>query len=154
MLDLREEPYDGPAAQQLIAEVQLEYVARYGGPDTTPVEPGEFAPPHGRFVIGYDGTTAIAMGGIRLISDGVAEIKRMYVVPTARGNGLSRAVLAHLEQLGRDMGACEVVLETGMRQPEAMQLYETSGYRRIHGFGHYRDEPESVSYGKSLAATS
>jgi GNAT superfamily N-acetyltransferase len=150
MLDLREEPYDGPAAQQLIAEVQLEYVARYGGPDTTPVDPGEFAPPQGRFVIGYLGSGPVAMGGIRLIDGDVAEVKRMYVVPSARGNGLSRAVLAHLEQLGRELGASRIVLETGKRQPEAMRLYETSGYHRINGFGHYRDEPGSVSYGKSL----
>jgi GNAT superfamily N-acetyltransferase len=152
-LDLRDEPYDGPVAQQLIAAVQLEYVARYGGPDTTPVEPDEFAPPQGRFVVGYLGTEPVAMGGIRLLGSGAAEVKRMYVVPSARGRGLARAVLAHLEHLGREMGAGRIVLETGLRQPEAMRLYETSGYRRIDGFGHYRDEPESVSYGKTLVST-
>ena len=151
LLDLRDEPYDGPTAQILIAEIQQEYVVRYGGPDTTPVDVREFAPPRGRFLVGYLGVQPVAMGGIRLIAGDVAEIKRMYVVPTARGQGIARDLLARLEQLGRDLGATRVVLETGRKQPEAMRLYESSGYTRIDGFGHYRDEPASVSYGKQLS---
>jgi GNAT superfamily N-acetyltransferase len=151
-LELREEPYDGPIAQQLIDAVQQEYVVRYGAPDTTPVEPNEFAPPGGRFVVGYLDTQAVAMGGVRRIDTGTVEIKRMYVVPQVRGRGLSRVVLAHLESLARDVGASRILLETGPKQPEAMRLYETSGYERVEGFGHYRCEPDSVSYGKTLTA--
>ncbi|HET6907742.1 MAG TPA: GNAT family N-acetyltransferase [Mycobacteriales bacterium] len=149
-LDLREEPYDGPAAQALIAAVQQEYVVRYGGPDESPVEPGEFAPPAGRFLVGYIGTEPVATGGIRRRGDGTVEIKRMYVAPVWRGRGLSREVLAALEDLARLLGASRVVLETGVRQPEAMHLYETSGYQRIEGFGHYCGTELSVSYGKTL----
>lgn len=151
-LDLREEPYDGPVAQQLIEAVQLEYVVRYGSPDTTPVEPNEFARPGGRFVVGYLDTNAVAMGGVRRIDRVTVEIKRMYVVPEARGRGLSRVVLAHLESLARELGATRILLETGQQQPEAMRLYETSGYERVEGFGHYRCEPDSVSYGKTVIA--
>jgi GNAT superfamily N-acetyltransferase len=151
-LELREEPYDGPIAQQLIDAVQQEYVVRYGAPDTTPVEPNEFAPPGGRFVVGYLDTQAVAMGGVRRIDTGTVEIKRMYVVPQVRGRGLSRVVLAHLESLAREVGASRILLETGPKQPEAMRLYETSGYERVEGFGHYRCEPDSVSYGKTLTA--
>ena len=150
MLDLREEPYDGPVARQLINEVQLEYVARYGGPDGAPVQPGEFAPPGGRFVVGYIGTEPAATGGFRRVDSETVEIKRMYVVPRWRGQGLSRQVLARLESLAREAGATRVVLETGMKQPEAMQLYETSGYERIEGFGYYCGAELSVSYGKTL----
>ena len=152
-LDLREESYDGPVAQELIAQVQQEYVVRYGSPDTAPVDSTEFAPPGGRFVIGYLDTTPVAMGGVRRIDDEAVEIKRMYVVPDQRGRGLSRVVLAHLESLARQLGATRVLLETGSLQPEAMRLYETSGYVRVEGFGHYRCEPESVSYGKNLSDT-
>ena len=74
----------------------------------------------------------------------------MYVVPEARGRGLSRVMLAALEDLARELGAVRIVLETGSRQPHAMRLYETSGYRRIDDFGHYAGQPLSVSYGKSL----
>lgn len=149
-LELRDEPYDGPSAQQLIDAVQQEYVVRYGSPDTTPVDPAEFAPPDGRFVVGYLDTDAVAMGGVRRIDQGTVEIKRMYVVPEQRGRGLSRVVLAHLESLARELGATRILLETGQKQPEAMRLYETAGYERVEGFGHYKCEPDSVSYGKTL----
>jgi GNAT superfamily N-acetyltransferase len=149
-LDLREEPSDGPAAQTLIAEVQQEYVVRYGGPDESPVEPAQFAPPHGRFVIGYLDNRPVAMGGLRRVDDERLELKRMYVVPELRGRGLSRLMLAHLEQLARSLGAKQLVLETGSKQPEAVRLYETSGYERVDGFGHYACEPGAMSYGKSL----
>jgi GNAT superfamily N-acetyltransferase len=92
------------------------------------------------------------MGGVRRIDTDTVEIKRMYVVPEHRGRGLSRVVLAHLESLASDLGASRVLLETGQQQPEAMRLYETSGYERVEGFGHYRCEPGSVSYGKTLTA--
>jgi GNAT superfamily N-acetyltransferase len=149
-LELRDEPYDGPSAQQLIDAVQQEYVVRYGSPDTTPVDPAEFAPPGGRFVVGYLDTDAVAMGGVRRIDDDTVEIKRMYVVPEQRGRGLSRVVLAHLESLAHQLGATRILLETGQKQPEAMRLYETAGYERVDGFGHYKCEPDSVSYGKTI----
>ena len=150
-IELRVEPYDGPVAQELIAAVQHEYVARYGGPDDSPVDPGEFAPPGGCFVVAYDGVEPVATGGLRRSSDdGAMEIKRMYVRPEWRGRGLARVVLADLEQRARDLGATRIVLETGERQPEAIRLYETSGYARIDGFGHYACSPMSVSFGKDL----
>lgn len=149
-LELAEEPYDGPVATQLVAQVQQDYVLRYGGQDETPVEPAQFARPRGRFLVGYLDGDPVAMGGLRLIADDVAEIKRMYVVPRARGRGFARVVLGRLEELAREAGATRVVLETGLGQPEAMQLYQTSGYRLIEPFGHYRCAPTSRSYGKNL----
>jgi GNAT superfamily N-acetyltransferase len=74
----------------------------------------------------------------------------MYVVPEARGQGLSRVVLAALEDRARSMGARRIVLETGDRQPEAVSLYESSGYQRIDGFGFYADAPLSISFEKKL----
>jgi GNAT superfamily N-acetyltransferase len=150
VVELRVEPYDGPVAQQLVAAVQQEYVTRYGGPDESPVDPGEFAPPAGCFVVAYDGAEPVACGALRGAEDGAMEIKRMYVRPEWRGRGLARVVLADLEQRARDLGAKRIVLETGDKQPEAIRLYETSGYERIDGFGHYRCSPTSVSFGKTL----
>ena len=79
-----------------------------------------------------------------------AEVKRMYVVPSGRGLGLARAMLAHLEDTARDAGAEVMVLETGMRQPEAIALYESSGYLPIAGFGFYKDAPLSRCLARSL----
>ena len=150
LLDLRDEAYDGPVAQAMVAAVQEEYVARYGGPDTSPVDPAEFAPPRGRFLVGYVGDVPVATGGWRRVDPDAVEIKRMYVVPQWRGRGLSRQMLGRLEQLAVECGATRVLLETGLAQPEAMRLYETSGYTRVEGFGHYRCNEQAVSYGKVL----
>jgi GNAT superfamily N-acetyltransferase len=149
-LELQEEPYDGAVAQALIAAVQAEYVDRYGGPDDTPVDPAEFAPPEGLFLVGYVDGLAVAMGGLRRHDDTELEIKRMYVVPEARGQGLSRVMLAALEDRARAQGASRIVLETGEKQPEAVSLYESSGYVRIAGFGHYACAPLSISFEKRL----
>ena len=116
--------------------------------------PAEFAPPNGLFLIGYLDSTPVAMGGLRTHGEGEVEIKRMYVVPDARGKGLSRVMLAELEARARGLGATRIVLETGQRQPEAISLYETSGYERIDGYGFYACAPMSISFAKILDAGS
>jgi GNAT superfamily N-acetyltransferase len=74
----------------------------------------------------------------------------MYVVPHARGTGVARRMLAHLESTAAAAGFDALVLETGLRQPEAMALYESSGYVPVPGFGYHRDMPLSRCYGKPL----
>ena len=148
--------YGHPDATRLIDDVQAEYVARYGGPDESPVDPLMFEPPHGTFLIGYAGDEPVATGAWRrtavaaLGTTVTAEIKRMYVVPSARGNGHARAVLAELECTAAEAGIEALVLETGLRQPEAIGLYTSSGYTRVPGFGHYRDSPLSRCFAKRL----
>lgn len=153
--------YDHDHAASLIDQVQQEYVRRYGGVDRTPVAPAEFAPPEGMFLVGYLAGAPVACGGWRVADDGEpglrptdAEIKRMYVVPTARHRGLARALLDELERTALAAGRRRMVLETGRRQPEAVALYESSGYLPIPKFGIYRDEPGSVTFGKELPAPS
>jgi GNAT superfamily N-acetyltransferase len=143
--------------QRLVAEVQAEYVLRYGGPDDTPLEDGVFDPPRGAFFLGYLGDVPVAMGGWRLRNDVhpwgcrlAAEVKRMYVAATGRRQGFARAVLARLESTARDAGADVMVLETGTAQPEAIALYTTQGYEPIEKFGHYAWSPQSRSFGKRL----
>lgn len=148
-----------PDALALIDQVQQEYVLLYGTPDESPIVAEVFDPPGGAFFVGYLDERPVAMGGWRrrsdvdaLGTDLTAEIKRMYVVESARGRGLARQVLAHLEQTAAAAGAEALVLETGIMQPEAMALYESSGYRPIDGFGHYRDSPLSRCYARRIAA--
>jgi GNAT superfamily N-acetyltransferase len=150
-------PITHPDAVLLVEEVQQEYVARYGGRDDTPLEPGYFEPPAGAFFVGYLDGRPVASGAWRrrrdVLVDGLdhsAEIKRMYVSTSARGLGLARAMLAHLEQSARTAGAEAMVLETGLAQPEAIALYESSGYRPIPGFGFYKDAPLSRCFGRRL----
>jgi len=148
---------DHPDAQRLIAEVQAEYVVRYGGPDETPLDPSMFLDPAGAFFVGYLGEAPVVTGAWRRRHDvealgttETAEIKRMYVASVARNRGLARVMLRHLEQTASVAGAVATILETGLRQPEAIALYESSGYQSIASFGYYRDAPLSRCFGKLL----
>ena len=78
------------------------------------------------------------------------ELKRMYVVPTSRGTGVAAQLLAAAEALARDLGAPQIYLETGTKQPEAIRLYERSGYGAIPLYPPYAESEMSVSYAKTL----
>jgi GNAT superfamily N-acetyltransferase len=150
-------PYDDARVQALVARVQQEYVERYGGQDESPVDPVQFAPPTGRFFVVTRDGDPVAMGGWRLrpeIDDLgatlTAEVKRMYVLPEARRSGLARLMLRVLEDSARDSGCDLLVLETGLKQPEAIALYESAGYVPVTGFGHYKDAALSRYYGRRL----
>ncbi|MDQ1717927.1 MAG: hypothetical protein QOE89_1880 [Pseudonocardiales bacterium] len=159
-LDLRILVYDHPDAERLIAELQAEYVRRYGGEDSAPVDPAQFASPDGLFLVGYVQGVPVATGGWRrhgaehpdtAWTGGAAEVKRMYVAPGARGQGFARAVLGRLESTAADAGAGWLLLETGSRQPEAVALYRSSGYLDVPAFGHYAEAELSVHLGKPLS---
>jgi GNAT superfamily N-acetyltransferase len=160
VLDLRPTPFDHPDAVRLIAELQAVYEERYGDGDSTPVDVGEFAAPHGFFVVGYAGGGAVACGGWRAragddpadpqVRPGDAEIKRMYVAAPWRGRGFARAVLAELERTAAAAGRTRLILETGTAQPEAIGLYLACGYAPVPTFGIYRDDPGSRCFAKPL----
>jgi GNAT superfamily N-acetyltransferase len=161
-LSIREVGYDHPDAQRLIAEVQAEYVWRYGGPDDSPVDPVQFQPPQGLFAVGYLDSEPVAMGGWRRHRERdpqtswaqpAVEVKRMYVASAARGRGYARTMLAYLEDTARRSGARWVLLETGQRQPEAVQLYQSCGYETVPAFGHYAEAELSIHLGKQLLTT-
>ena len=137
--------------------MQQEYVARYGSRDETPLVPAYFEPPEGAFFVGYLDGRPVASGAWRRRSDvtvdgtdATAELKRMYVAPAARRRGLARVMLAHLEETARAAGAEAIVLETGLAQPEAIALYESSGYTPIAGFGFYKDARLSRCFARRL----
>ena len=163
VLRIERVPYAHPDAQLLVEEVQAEYVRRYGGRDETPIDPGEFDPPKGAFFVGYlvspDGADLpVATGAWRLRSDvetlgsrRTAEGKRMYVVGSARRVGHARTMLAHMERTAAEAGAEVMILETGAPQPEGIALYESSGYERIPGFGHYAWSEDNRCFARRLA---
>lgn len=142
--------YSDPVVRALETELQQEYIERYGDPDDTPVEPDEFTPPTGRFLVGFIGNEPVATGGFRRHDDGVAEIKRMYVSLEHRGDGHARRLLAELEAQAVDAGYRRVVLATGLRQPEAISLYDSSGYRPVEPFGHYAGADLARFFAKDL----
>jgi ribosomal protein S18 acetylase RimI-like enzyme len=74
----------------------------------------------------------------------------MYVVTDARRAGFARMLLGHLESTARAAGADVMVLETGLRQPEAIGLYTSSGYQPVDEFGYYKDFPNARYFGRLL----
>ncbi|MFH8346190.1 GNAT family N-acetyltransferase [Streptomyces sp. NPDC018045] len=157
-MEIRPVPYDHADAVALDRLVQREYAQRYDSEgDMTPLDPAMFRPPHGRYLLAYEDGRPLATGGWRSqdanpegYADGDAEIKRMFVVEEARGRGLARRILAALEADARAAGRTRMVLETGVKQPEALALYASSGYRMVSKFGLYRTYEDSRCMAKSL----
>ena len=175
--DLRPEPYDGPAATRLVADLTADLTRRYTEEDEPPLgslpteeqaarraaideeeaayaaelTPADVAPPWGAFLVAYlDGRPA-GCGGIRRHEDDVAEIKRLWVDPGHRRRGVARAVVLGLEAEAVRLGYRALMLETGVRQPEAIALYEALGYHHREPYGRYRDSPLSVCLERDLA---
>src|SRR5688500_11973994 len=96
--------------------------------------PAELGPPSGVFLVGYRDGEAICGGGVKALPDGACEIKRMYVVPSARGQGLARRLLHALEDAARELGYTVARLDTGPRQPHAQAFYQAEGYAEIGNF--------------------
>jgi GNAT superfamily N-acetyltransferase len=135
-------------ATALLAELMPELDRRYpeyeggGVGDITPADVCVF-------LIGRLDGKPVACGALRPMEEpGVAEVKRMYVEPAARGRGLSKRMLAALEEHAQQVGFACVRLETGMRQPEALRLYESAGYRRIENYPPYVGNAMSVCFEK------
>lgn len=151
-LEIRREDLTSPAGQALILALNDELSERYPeqGANHFRVDPEDVAPGHGAYLVASDRGVAVACGAIRRHDAQTAEIKRMYVVPEARGRGLSRLLLAALEAEGRSLGATRLVLETGDRQVEALALYGHSGFVQIPRFGEYLESPLSVCMAKDL----
>lgn len=102
------------------------------------------------FVVMRDAAqTAVACGAVVLMSD-YGELKRMYVRPEHRGQGLAKRVLKFLEDEAIARGCRAFALETGIYQPEALALYERAGYVRCEPFGDYKPDPMSVFMWKNM----
>lgn len=156
LLRIERLPITHPDAARLVAEVQAEYVVRYGGPDETPLDPDEFDPGRGAFFVGYRDAEPVATGAWRWheppagLPEPCAEVKRMYVAAGHRQLGLGRVMLRRLEDDARDHGAVSMIMETGLAQPEAIAMYSGSGYALIENFGYYCGEESSRCFGRLL----
>ncbi|WEK38055.1 MAG: GNAT family N-acetyltransferase [Candidatus Pseudobacter hemicellulosilyticus] len=101
-------------------------------------------------VVAYIDGQAAACGAIKPLSTDCMEVKRMYTAPEHRSKGLASAVLTELEQWARELSYASCRLETGKRQPEAIQLYQKNGYRQIPNYGQYAGVENSVCFEKEL----
>jgi putative acetyltransferase len=112
------------------------------------VDAATLAAPNVRFLAARSDGVMMGCGALVLGAPGEAEVKRMFVVPKARGLGVGRRILAALEEIARGDGVLVVRLETGVRQPEALGLYRSCGYVERGPFGSYRADPLSAFFEK------
>ena len=101
-------------------------------------------------VVAFQNEFPVGCGAFKKFDDETVEIKRMFVRPEFRGKGIAGVILTELENWATELGFKFAVLETGKKQPEAIRLYEKSGYALIPNYGQYEGMENSVCLKKSL----
>jgi GNAT superfamily N-acetyltransferase len=147
MLDVQRVAGTEPLALGLVAAMFAEVGEMYepGLPKGPTAHPEELSPPHGGFVVLTEDGRPVAGGGVKRLDDRTCEIKRMYVVPDARGRGVGRELLAALESLARELGYAVARLDTGAKQPGARRMYERAGYVAVPD---YNGNPYAAYWGE------
>ena len=122
----------------------------YGNSETTSFELAGMEDPRAAFVIAREAGAAVGCAALCPMSDGIAEVKRMYVRPEMRCKGVGRQLITTLERIAKDGGFRQIWLQTGLPQVAAIKLYEQLGYKTISPYGEYKEEPDCVCYAKLL----
>ncbi len=101
-------------------------------------------------LVAFDGDKPVGTGAIREYSPDTMEVKRMFVLPNRRGEGIASTVLSELERWTRELGFKKCILETGSKLPEAVNLYKKRGYSVIPNYGQYEGIKDSICFEKLL----
>ncbi|MFH1196574.1 MAG: GNAT family N-acetyltransferase [bacterium] len=101
-------------------------------------------------VVAFDDDKSIGCGSFKKFDNDMVEIKRMFVKPEARGSGAAKLILLELEKWAVESGYKSSVLETGIKQPDAIKFYEKNGYSKIENYGQYIGNSNSVCMSKKL----
>jgi putative acetyltransferase len=136
--------------QEIIARLDQALLERYEASDIHGIDGGEFDRAGGYFVIFRDDGRSLGCGAFRPLDRSVAEVKRMFVEQAHRGKGIAKAILLHLEDEMQRRGFETSVLETGVKQAEAIGLYRSLGYFPIPVFGAYVGCQYSLCFAKGL----
>jgi putative acetyltransferase len=140
---------DDPSFLALVEELDKDLWERYPSSQGAYVAGNKIAAGASVVVCLMDGQ-AVGCGCFREYEKDFVELKRMYMKPSYRGKRLASTVLGELEAWAREKGARAMVLETGKNQPEAIRLYEKSGFVRVPNYGEYAGNAESICMSKSL----
>lgn len=153
-LTIREVPWANPVGADLRAAQQSELDARFGSIDHDPSPPT--AEDTTVFLIAYEKSSGqpLGCGGLRRLSDGTAEIKRIYVLPYARGSGVATAILTALEYRARAAGYEVITAEAGSAQPDGRRFYQHGGYTEVPNFGPYAGRDDSLCFAKRIGEDS
>ncbi len=143
---------DQPDIAALIADLDAYQLTLYPAESVYALDIASLKRPNVRFAVARDAAgTAVGCGAV-VITPGYAELKRMYVQPARRGQGVAGRVLALLETEALSAGCTRLTLETGPCQEAALALYARRGYERCGKYGDYGDDPYSVFMHKRLGS--
>lgn len=151
-LSIATEPFDSPDARRLVEALDAGLAERYAPSQMfgRNLQREQTEAGRGAFLVARVDGEAVGCGAIRLLAGGDAEVKRMYVEPAMRGRGIGRTVLERLEEAGRHLGARRLVLETGIHQLAAIELYHRYGFTPVDCWGEYAGSPTSICLEKHL----
>ncbi len=140
---------DDPGFQKLVKELDLDLAIRDGEEHAffaqfNKIDSIKFV------VLAYENEIARGCGAIKEYAKNTMEVKRMYVLPEERGKGIASFILNELEKWGQELNCEKFILETGIKQPEAIGLYKKNGYTRIPNYGQYDGVASSVCFEKQL----
>ena len=105
-------------------------------------------------VVAYNDSVPAGCGAIKAYTDDIAEVKRIFVQPAFRGQGIAREILSVLEAWAKELHFTTCILETGKNQPEAISLYYKAGYHLIPSYGQYKNVENSVCMKKEISTES
>lgn len=127
-----------PVCQEMlgayVADIAARMAAGFDPSRSSPPGPTDFDPPQGVFLLAYLDDVPVGCGALRTLEPGIGEIRRMYVLPDARGNGVGRRILEALEDEALGRGQHTVRLDTSEELAEAQALYEASGFTRVPAY--------------------
>ena len=142
---------DSVPAAALIAKLDAYLLDLYPAESNHIDSPEELGRSHVHFLGALENGCLLGCGAVKLMDDGYAEVKRIFVDPAFRGKGLAQRILLALEDIARLAGYNTLRLETGIYQPEALRMFENNGYARTGRYGNYPDDPMSVFMMKDLS---
>ena len=149
MIVCRRTDSDNEAFRRLVAELDADLAIRDGADNAFYSQFNKInAIKHA--IVAYENELAVGCGAIKEYTPGIAEVKRMYVLPAMRGKGVAITILQALEAWAKELQYNACILETGKRQPEAISLYQKAGYDRIPNYGQYEGVANSVCFEKKL----
>jgi ribosomal protein S18 acetylase RimI-like enzyme len=135
-IELREAPPGDPATIRLAEAMRAEIEERgaHNGQPRPEMTMAEAIEADRERIVAYRGSEPVGIGALRLVGDGIAEIKRIYVIPDYRGSGIAKRILEELERRARRHGQRAVRLDTNTRLAEANRMYLAAGFRRIEPY--------------------
>jgi putative acetyltransferase len=150
LVTIAAEPASQPEVGALLVQSDAYMASLYPPESNHLVDFATLMQPNVRFLVARCEGRAIGCGALVVAGDGSAEIKRMLVLPEARGRNVGRRILERLEDAARAAGVTVIRLETGVHQPEAIGLYRAAGFVEIGPFGSYVSDPLSLFMEKRL----